>query len=315
VPVLRLIGFLAMTAIGLSGFLTVDYSMSRKQAQSGGGADLTIQDYLGGLSGRIASITGPSGTPGLPRALADMMPEPPAGWTVRPTAAEDVEVFQPRNRREGDPEARKLVTSVGSANVQGGAEAVVLTFDKGDQRVVIKAVRYPDAIFRTADFLRQRQDLQSRSPVFRGLSFMTVRGLDVTEDVLPDGMRGRLFIADVGGQIHLSVLAPKRMKDAELVAFFQTLHVKAMNASVVEKQAGLGDVPVIVLASALGKAEYEAYQADRAARATEIAARRTEALAAAEAQAKATEGASTTRLRVGECEKGAGGVKRCTVGD
>jgi len=313
--VLRLIGFLAMTAIGLCGFLTVDYSMSRQQARSDGGADLTIQDYLGGLSGRIASITGSSGTPGVPRALVDMMPQPPVGWTVRPATAEDVQVFQPRNRREGDPEARKLVTSIGSSNVQSGAEAVVLTYDKGDQRVVIKAVRYPDTIFRNVDFLRQRQDLQNRSPEFRGLSFMTVRGLDVTEDVLPEGMRGRLFLADVGGQIHLTVLAPKRMKDAELVAFFQTLHVKAMNASVVDKQAGLGDVPVIVLASALGKVEYEAYQADRAARAAEIAARRAEARTAAEVQAKATEGASPAKARGGECEKGAGGIKRCTVGD
>ena len=96
---------------------------------------------------------------------------------------------------------------------------------------------------------------------------MTVRGLDVTEDLLPEGFRGRLFLADVGAQIHLRVLAPKRMKDEDLVPFFETLHVKAMNADVIDKVEGLGEVPVIVLASALDDTERDAYHADRATRA------------------------------------------------
>lgn len=316
---LRLIGFLAMTAIGLSGFLTVDYSMSRQRTLADGGDTLTIQDYLDSLSDRIASMSTSSGTAGLPRALADMLPRAPEGWTVRPAKGEDVEGFQPRNRREGTPEARKLVTSLGSPKAAYGAEVVILTYEKGDQRVVVKAERYPDAIFSERDSIEQRLELQTRSPAFRGVNSMTVRGLDVTEDILPDGMRGRLFMADVGGQIHLSLLAPKRMKDRDLVAFFQTLHVKAMNASVVHRQDGLGEVPVVVLASALGKAEYDAYQADRADRAAERAARRAEDRAAAEARAAAggqpVKDAAAAKARVADCEKGAGGVKRCTVAD
>ena len=72
-------------------------------------------------------------------------------------------------------------------------------------------------------------------------------------------------MADVGAQIHIRVLVPKRMKEAELVAFFETLHVKAMNASVVDNVEGLGDVPVIVLASALTDEDREAYLARKSA--------------------------------------------------
>jgi hypothetical protein len=69
-----------------------------------------------------------------------------------------------------------------------------------------------------------------------------------------------------------------------------------MNASVIDKQEGLGEVPVIVLASVLDEATRAAYEADRIAReeadAAALAAERAaaEAEAAAAAAAEAAEG-------------------------
>lgn len=307
---LRLIGFLVMAVIGLGGFLTLDYNMARQFATEADEEIPTFQDYLGGLSGRLASISASSASPGQPRDLIDMMPKPPEGWTVRPAVAEDVAGFQPKSNRDGDPEARKLITAIGSPKAAYKAEAIVLTYEKGNQKVVVKAARYPDSIFTGQARMQERSELQSRTAMFRGLSFMTVRGLDVTEDVLPDKMRARLFTANVGAQIHIWMLAPKQLKDADLLPFFQTLNVKAMNGSVVDRQDGLGDVPVIVLASALGAEARDAYLADRAAREAAEVARRKESRKIAEATAE-----GPAQAQGADCAKGTGGIKRCTVGN
>jgi hypothetical protein len=140
---------------------------------------------------------------------------------------------------------------------------------------------------------------------------MTVRGLDVTEAILPAEMRGRLFVADVGGQIHLHVLAPDRLDDRDLVVFFETLNVAALNASVVARTEGLGDLPVIVVASALEDDLRAAYAADRSAR--EAAARQAEAELAA-VKAAGAEAAGPTEGAGTACVAGAGGIKRCSVG-
>lgn len=320
---LRLIGFLSVAAIGLSGFLVIDYSMARTAAADESEDALTVQNYLGDLSARIASFAASSPASNLPTKLADMLPRPPEGWTVRPAVAEDATTFQPRRGRDGDPVASALIETVVSGTTPSGAEAVTLTYEQGEQRVVIKAIRYPDHIFTTVAGLAQRALLQSSQAAFREIDLMTVRGLDVTEDWLPDGMRGRLLIADLGGQIHLRVLVPRRMSDANLLPFFETLHVKALNASVVEQQEGLGDVPVIVLGSALNEADSLAYVADRAARKTAMAVRRDEARKAADAEAAArakdngeTAAAPAVPVRTEiRCEIGVGGIKRCTTGD
>jgi hypothetical protein len=153
--------------------------------------------------------------------------------------------------------------------------------------VLVRAVRYPNLIFTSAAAMDQRTELQAMAAQFRGTDFMTVRGLDVTEDLLPEGFRGRLFLADVGAQIHIRLLAPKRMKDAGLLPFFETLHVEAMNASVIDKVEGLGKVPVIVLASALDDTDRDAYFAARSARVAEEASREEAARLVAEAEAAA----------------------------
>ena len=223
-----------------------------------------------------------------------------------------------------------------AATAGSGTESVTLAYERGDQTVLIKAVRYPNIIFTSFAAMQQRMELQMVGPEFRGTEFMTVRGLDVTEDLLPEGFRGRLFLANVGAQIHLRVLAPKRMKDTELVAFFQTLHVEAMNASVIDKVEGLGKVPVIVLASAMDQAEREAYLADRDARAAAEAEREAADRSAAEAAEAAQSGsgggggflgglfggggeakADPAPEEAGKeitCKTGKDGVKRCTVG-
>jgi hypothetical protein len=114
-----------------------------------------------------------------------------------------------------------------------------------------------------------------------------------------------------------------------------------MNASVIDKVEGLGDVPVIVLVSALDEAARDAYLTDvatRAAREAEAdAAEKAEADAKAEAEAAqappdgagflgklfggsedAAEDPASNAAPVGDapkigCATGKDGVKRCSV--
>lgn len=332
----RLIGFLVMFTATAGGYVVFDYKMSARWSGREDAEGLTFTEYLSGLSGRLAGLGGSAAAAGLPARLGDMLPKPPEGWTVRPTEAADVEGFLPKSTRNADSRAVEAVTKVGQTDGGSGTEVAALTYERGDRKVVIKAIRYPNVIFTSFAAMQQRMELRMRTAEFRGTEFMTVRGLDVTEDLLPEGFRGRYFIADVGAQIHLRVLAPKRMTDADLVPFFQTLHVKALNAGVIDKVEGLGEVPVIVLASALEEAEREAYVADVAAReaeAAEAAARDAEqqqqAEAAGEPQARQTGGGLLGGLFGGgdeaaapeepapgattSCSTGQDGVKRCRV--
>jgi hypothetical protein len=146
-----------------------------------------------------------------------------------------------------------------------------------------------------------------------------VRGLDVTEEFPGEGIRARYFSADVGAQIQVQVLASRRLKDADLVPFFETLNVQAMNAAVVDRQPGLGEVPVMVLGSALNETDLAAFEADRAARA-DVAVQRARAerdmahaelAAATEADGSAPAGEAKPPST--ECRKDSGGIKRCKV--
>ncbi len=325
---LRLVGFLLTFILGVGGFVAVDYTMAKRWASKEDSEGLTFGEYVGGLSGRFSGGSA-SDASGLPTALADMMPAAPEGWTVRPTVPADLDVFMPKKRSDGTPEARDYVEAVGKARAGSGMEAVVLTYEKGERRVVIKAVRYPDLIFTSFMAMQQRMELQMVQPKFLSRDFMRVRGLDVIEDFLPDGMRARYFMAEVGAQIHIRMLASKRMKDEDLVPFFQTLHVKAMNASVIDRQDGLGDVPVIVLASVLDDAAREVYDTERETRETAKAEKREAERLAAEAEARAAEAETTKDGAVieregrltdkggaggrGDCEERAG-TKFCGVG-
>jgi hypothetical protein len=334
--VLRLIGFLVMFSATAGGYLYFDYTMSARWSGREDAEGLTFSEYLSGLSGRLGGLTGKASAAGLPTKLVDMLPKPPEGWTVRPTEAADIDGFLPKSSRNADKKAVATVTQIGQPEAGSGTELAALTYEKGNRKVVIKAIRYPNIIFTSLMAMQQRMELQMKTAEFRGTEFMTVRGLDVTEDLLPEGFRARYFFADVGAQIHLQVLASKRMTDEDLLLFFQTLHVKAMNAGVIDKVEGLGEVPVIVLASALNEAGREAYLADIAAREAEKAAKEAEQHQAAEAAQVSvpaedeTGGGFLSRLfgggsddaeaeaptkagKVG-CSTGNDGVKRCTVG-
>lgn len=334
----RLIGFLVMFTLTAGGYMFVDYKMSARWAGREDAEGLTFREYLGGLSGRLAGLGSAASANGMPTKLADMLPKAPEGWTVRPVDAADIEGFLPKNTKKANKDAVATVKAMAATEAGKGAEVAALTYEKGDRKLIVKAVRYPNIIFTSFMAMQQRMELQMRTAEFRGTEFATVRGLDVTEDLLPEGFRGRLFFADVGAQIHLRVLAPSRMKDEDLVPFLETLHVKAMNAGVIDKVEGLGEVPVIVLASALDGAEREAYLADVALREAEAAAKAQADLAEAEAaQAaeapEAGEGgggflgglfgggeeaaaeettAAEPAAKVG-CKTGKDGVKRCTV--
>jgi hypothetical protein len=327
--VLRLVGLFLTFALGTGGFVAVDYTMAKRRASAEDSEGLTFTEYLGGLSSQLTQGLS-SGDSGLPSALADMMPAAPEGWTVRPTVAKDIEVFLPKNRDDASADARKYVEAMGKARGASGVEVTILTYEKGERRVVIKAMRYPDRIFTSFTAMQQRMELQMRQPEYSSRDVMTVRGLDISEEFLPDGMRARHFMANVGAQIHLRILASKRMKDEDLVPFFQTLNVKAMNASVVDKHDGLGDVPVIVLASFLDDATRATYEADIAARKESEAVKRESDRLAAEAEAKTAEetqangsssggedglipkGDTSATTRSGACEKQAGS-KFCSV--
>ena len=333
---IRLFGSLIMLAITASGYMFFDYKMSAKWSGREDAEGLTFTEYLSGLTGRIAGLTTASAASGLPTNLADMLPKPPEGWAVRPVAAADIEPFLPKSTRKADKKAMAAIEAMALTEGGKGTEVAALAYEKGDRTVLIRAVRYPNIIFTSFMAMQQRFELQMQSAEFRGTEFMTVRGLDVSEDLLPDGFRGRYFVADVGAQIHLRVLAPKRMTDKELIAFFETLHVQAMNASVIDKVEGLGEVPVIVLASAMDGAERDAYLAAVAARDAEEATReeasRKEAEAAAEEDTSKggggglfsglfggdddtgakTEAPGDTAGKSG-CKTGKDGVKRCTV--
>jgi hypothetical protein len=282
--VIRLIGTLLMLTITAGGYMYYDFRMSSRLAGGAEAKGLTFNEYISGLPDRLAGFSGAASAGGLPTRLGEMLPKPPEGWTVHAVTAEDIKPFLPNSKGKADKAAVSALEALASAESGQGTEVAALAYKKGDRTVLVRAVRYPNLVFTSTAALAERAELQSISAEFRGTDFMTVRGLDVTEDLLPEGFRGRLFLADVGAQIHIRLLAPKRMKDAELVPFFETLHVEAMNASVIDKVEGLGKVPVIVLASALDDTGREAYFADRATRAADEDQREEAARAVAKAE-------------------------------
>ena len=335
----RLIGFLVMFVITAGGYLFFDYRMSARWSGKEDADGLTFTEYLSGLSGRLGNLGGSAAAAGLPTRLADMLPKPPEGWIVRPVDPKDVEGFLPKSSKNADKAGVSAVTGMAAAATASGTEVAALTYEKGDRKLIIKATRYPNIIFTSFAAMQQRFELQMITAQFRGTEFASVRGLDLTEDLLPEGFRGRMFFADVGAQIHLRILAPKRMSDEDLVPFLETLHVKAMNADVIDKVEGLGDVPVIVLVSELDEAARDAYLTDVANRAAQEAEAETNAKAEADAKAEAeaeaaaeapeggglfgglfgseeeaTEEAApaSTAPKIG-CKTGKDGVKRCTV--
>ena len=311
---LRLFGILVTLAVGLGGLGFVDYTNWRAKGVQEGRVGLSVQDYLDTLPERFARSEAPATVEGgLPVKLAEMLPLAPDGWSVRPAVAEDAAAFLPRNDGAVSRAEQRRIESLMLPGRTDGPETVVLTYTRGDRQVVFRAERYPDGDF-TGPLTQHRIDLRLQAASVNALPIMTVRGLDVSEAPLPGAMRARMFVAAVGAQIQLTVLASDRMDDADLVPFFQTLHVKAMNASVVAKSPGLGDLPVIALAEAMPEAQRERYKADRAAKKARLAA--IAGLTDEEAAGNVVVPVEATLPQTGfgsDCVTDANGIKRCSV--
>ena len=260
---LRVLGILLAVVIGLGGFMAIDFTTASRAASAEDGEGLTFRDYIGKLPGRMMGEEKVQSV--LPPTLAEMLPDAPDGWTMRPALKTDAADFLPRDSAEGSADVRKYVSSVSEGVVGLGSEQVIQTYERGRSRVIFQVVRFPDPNEMLGSLVDAKLQIAEdiHTAKYRPTAFMTVRGMDVIEDLLPEGIRVRYFLASVGGQIQIKVLASRRLSDEELIPFFETLDVKAMNASVGAKQDGLGEVPVIVLASALDKATRDAYEAAR----------------------------------------------------
>jgi hypothetical protein len=318
--VLRLFGFLALVLVGAGGIMLIDFNRLVQEAAAAEAKPPSFQDYLESVPQKLASLTGPSRSATRAIGLADMLPPAPEGWTARPLAdgkGGDIDSFLPRAGNDGDAAGIERVKAAGSTRVEAGATLAIQAYERGERRVVVQIVRLPDSIFTDLGSADRRHAAQVQAAELRGRPFLSVRGLDVTEEFLGDGLRARYFTASVGAQIQIRVLASRRLKDGDLVPFFESLPVKEMNASVVDRLPGLGEIPVLVLASALTEANATAFEADRAARALSAIAEadRMFELAKAELAAKAevAPGAAAQPATT-ECKTGAGGVKRCSVG-
>ena len=319
---LRVIGSLVLALVGSGAILFADFNRMVSAASATDAEPPSFQAFLETVPKKLASLTAPTQTKAPVLSLDTMLPRAPEGWTMRPVADGDADIadFLPRSGDDAGAASINLVKAAASTSVPEGATVAIQAYERGERRVIFQLVRLPDSIFTGLEAIDRRHELQVQAAEMRGRPFMTVRGLDVTEEFLGDGMRLRYFTASVGAQLQIRVMASRRLKDGQLVPFFETLNVRAMNEAVVDRQPGLGEVPVMVLGSALGEEDGAAYQADRAERAASAIRRADELrdLARAELTETAQDvGASPTKnpqhgLPTTECRTGPG-VKRCSV--
>jgi hypothetical protein len=315
----RLFGFLVLAIVGVGGVLLIDFNRLVQEANAAEAEPPSFRDYLDSVPDKLATLTEGAWARTRPAGLGDMLPPAPEGWTARPLAqgkGGDVESFLPRAGNAGDPAGIDRVMAATSTEVEAGATLAIQVYERGERLVVVQFIRLADSVFTDPAAAERRHVAEVDAAELRGRPFLRARGLDVTEEFLGDGLRARYFTAHVGGQIAIRVLASRRLKDGDLVPFFEGLPVQALNASIVDRQPGLGEIPVLVLASALGEEDRAAFEADRAARAAAGIAlageRRDMAKAALAATAEAAPEAKAPPA-VTECTTGAGGIKRCSV--
>ncbi len=271
--------------VALAGYMAFDFWNVNRMAKFGNGDGVSVTEYLGGWVSLAGAVGGPK-APELPTELAAMIPKAPEGWTVRPTQPADIADYVASDAPE------KLASYVGAVVAErpgNGVRQLRQTYSNGAKMVIFEVIRYPNFVFTSFGATQIKMEIQWITPEYSGRDFMVVRGMEFVEDVLPDKVALRYFLGDVGDQIWVRVLATKDMTDEDLLPFFQTLHVPAMAADVVDKVAGMGEVPVIVLASVIEGEERAAWEAERAASATEAERERAEKEAekAAKEQAQA----------------------------
>lgn len=282
-------------------YLAFDFWNVNRMSRYGEGDGVTFGEYVSGWVSMTSIAGGGSakeGTAEMPADLVAMLPKAPEGWTVRPTAPEDFDAFlpAPTGKKKADKKLNEIRAILNTRD-GNGVKQVRQTYENGARRVVFELVRYPDFVFTSFAATAMKMELQMSVARYSGRPFMTVRGMEISEDVLPEEFGLRYFIGDVSAQVWVRVLAPKSMTDMELLPFFQTLHVPAMNASAVEKVKGMGEVPVIVLASVIEAETRAAWEAERAAAAAEEERIRAEKEAARAAEEEAERQAEEDRAK------------------
>lgn len=295
-----------VSLLGLGGFVAFDYFMLNKNARARGEDPISFITYASGWVSLASALseTGEGATATaapMPEGLLAMLPRTPEGWSVAPALPDDAAAFL---SPDSPAEERDLVADAATENAGRGLEQARQTYTQGARVVVIELVRYPDMIFTSFGAMALKMELQMKSDAISAQEFMVVRGLEVREARLSDAAPARVFLADVGGQIHLRVTASASMTDLDLLPFFETLHVPAMNADVVEKTTGLGEVPVIVVASVLTEETRRARAAEAERRAIEAADRKTQELLEEKA-AREAEGAGSDTEAPQDGEDGA----------
>ena len=287
--------FFSLVAAG--GYLAFDYWNVNRMSRMGDGDGVSVGEYLGGwLSLAQSASASEAGGPVMPTELAAMLPKPPEGWTLRPTDPADIDAYM---QAGADEKLARYVRAVVNPRGGNGVHEARQTYENGPRKVVFELVRYPNFIFTSFGAAALKMELQMTHAKYSGRDFMTVRGMEFTEDLLPEEVGLRYFFGTVADQFWVRVLAPRTMTDEELLPFFETLHVPAMNADVVEKVAGMGEVPVIVLASALQEETRAARDAER----NDEAAMKERQYAEKRAQAEAEKAAQQEAARAEEAAR------------
>lgn len=297
---------LVFSVVPLLGYLAFDFTLANRAARAMGEEPVTFVTYLaawGGLAAPVAGVNAEEAVPSaaLPEDLVAMLPLPPPGWTARPAERTDGPVLKGKAGREDAKRIAEVLTDNRGRGVETARLAYVPPDGKG--LVVVELARYPDAIFTSFAGMGLKMELEMATMDWSDRDFMTVRGLPLVEARLSPEAPARAFAGDLAGQIQLRAAASRRFTDMDLLALFQTLHVPAMNAAVARPVKGMGEVPVIVVASAMDEAgrALRASEHEAAARAAaEAAAADREAMAAAEAEAQA-------EAQVAEADKPADG--------
>ncbi|MFZ1467951.1 MAG: hypothetical protein WAT09_03125 [Paracoccaceae bacterium] len=300
--------------MGFCGYLAFDFWNVNRMARFGDGDGVTVGEYIGGWVSLGAAVGGGNGDGRvLPTELLAMMPAPPEGWTVRPTQPDDVDAYL---QSDADDELTFYIHANLKPRGGTGMREARQTYESGPRKVVVEIVRYPDFVFTSFAATQTKMELGFIRAKYQGAPFMTVRGMEFTEDLLPKEAGLRYFFGNVSAQIWVRVLAPRAMTDQEMLTFFKTLHVPAMNAMVVDKVAGMGEVPVIVLASAIEAETRQAWEAERSTEQTEKERKRAEEKAAqkavweAEEKSRAEEQAKDEAERQQKADDRAKGVER-----
>jgi hypothetical protein len=216
---------LGFAAILLCGYVAADYAVARRALPAG--QSLPVADYALGWVEAARTAVGRLAGPAAPAGLAGMLPEAPAGWTRRPAGAGDAAALLAPGAPGGE------VAPVGGPREGPGLTRAAFTYDRGGARVVIEALRHPDAVFASISGSATRKALEIWAHSQGSARLARVGGLEVIEATRPPGTGARMAVAAVGGQIQLRFVFPESLPVAELAPFLTGLDLAAMNADVV----------------------------------------------------------------------------------